>query len=153
MRGEHHLLVVTEQGLRHMRGRHLIQTLGRLVGNDRCGREAQCGSNRQQMALLAIQRGSRLARDRSQIEMREQIADNRLTFAFRHLMFLQRLIKRLANGIRLVITVRNLLAANTTDHRFDTFQVTLHRRIVCNAIRVDAYRTGCRGQRAIQQLQ
>ena len=55
MRGEYHLLVVTEQGLRHMRGRHLIQTLGRLVGNDRCGREAQCGSNRQQMALLAIQ--------------------------------------------------------------------------------------------------
>ena len=153
MRGEHHLLVVTEQGPRHMRGRHLIQTLGRLVGNDRCGREAQCGSNRQQMALLAIQRGSRLARDRSQIEMREQIADNRLTFAFRHLMFLQRLINRLANGIRLVITIRNLLAANTTDYRFDTFQITLHRRIVCNAICVDAHRAGRRGQRAIQQLQ
>lgn len=27
MRGEHHLLVVTEQGLRHMRGRHLIKPL------------------------------------------------------------------------------------------------------------------------------
>ena len=153
MRGEHYLFVVTEQSFRHMRGRHLVQTLGRLVGNDHRGGEAQCGSDRQQMALLAIQRGSSLARDRSQIKMREQIADDRLAFAFRHLMLLQRFINRLANGIRFVITVRNFLATNTADHRLDTFQITLHRRIIRSTIRVDTHRTGRRCQRAIQQLQ
>ena len=153
MRGEHYLFVVTEQSFRHMRGRHLVQTLGRLVGNDHRGGEAQCGSDRQQMTFLAIQCGGGLTCDRRQIEMREQIADDRLAFAFRHLMLLQRFINRLANGIRFVITVRNFLATNAADHRFDTFQITFHRRIIRSTIRVDTHRTGRRCQRAIQQLQ
>ena len=96
MRGEDHLPVIAEQRLGHVGRSDLIQSLGRFIGYD-CGRgEAQRGSDRQQMPFLAIQGGSGFLRDRCQVEMSEQIADDRLTFAFRNLMFFQRLVDRLA---------------------------------------------------------
>lgn len=105
------------------------------------------------MPLLAIQSGGRLAGHGSQIEMREQIADDRLTFAFRHLVLLQRQVDRLTNRSRLVVGVRNLFAPHAADQILDMLQIAFHGGVVCGTVRFDADRSGRGGQRSVQQLQ
>ena len=126
MRGEDDLLVVAEQCLGHVCGANLIQTLAGLVSHDCTGLKAQCGGNGQQMSFLGVKLAGLGLGDLCQIEMREQIADARMAFGFRHLVLFQCFGHRFGDIRGPVEAVRNLLATHFTDKVVNALQVFFH---------------------------
>ena len=153
MRGEHDLLVVSEQGPGHMRGADLVQTLGRLVGHNGRGGEAQRGGDGQQMPFLGIQRRGGLSRDFRQTEVGEQVADDRLPLRLGHLVLLQRLVDGFGDGGRLVVAVRDLLAPHPADDGLDALQIAFDGRVERFVAACDVHGAARGGQCAVEQFE